>query len=353
MLKACLLSALLCVFITSYSFARILRVNNNPGIAANYKTLDSAYYNAKEGDTLHLEGSATSYGSLTCSKKLTILGPGYFLAENPKTQALVATAIVDNMTFNNNSNFSVIMGLEFYGNLSINASDVTVKRNKFLHPYNNTPQYLEYIVSTLNVGTQSNGLPVTNTLISQNYGLSINVSSASSGIFIFNNYITLFGGYADYQNSFFLNANASAVVQNNIFKRGNVAASVNSTFSNNIMVTGTFDGAGTFVTNNIGNGTQFGTANSNKSSVDMNSVFVGPTGNSQDGQWKLKEGSPAKGAGFDSTPQNPVDAGIYSGPSPYVLSGMPPIPSIYFFTTTPVGSNATPLTVTVSVKSGG
>jgi hypothetical protein len=84
----------------------------------------------------------------------------------------------------------------------------------------------------------------------------------------------------------------------------------------------------------------------------MSTVFVGAgEGISQDGQWKLRQGSPAIGAGFGSTSGSPIDAGMYGGQASYVLSGMPPVPSIYFFENQPIGSNTDPIDVTVKVKS--
>ncbi|HUR10478.1 MAG TPA: hypothetical protein VM012_03875, partial [Flavitalea sp.] len=57
-----------CLFIVMNSYAKIWRLNNNAGVAADFTTLQSAHNSASvgNGDTLHLEGSPTSYGSLTC-----------------------------------------------------------------------------------------------------------------------------------------------------------------------------------------------------------------------------------------------------------------------------------------------
>ena len=86
----------------------------------------------------------------------------------------------------------------------------------------------------------------------------------------------------------------------------------------------------------------------------MTNVFTGVINRVfTDAQWRLKAGSPALGAGRESTPQNPIDAGIFSGEAPYVISGLPPIPHIYFMETTPIGSNVIPLEVTIKVKQGG
>lgn len=116
------------------------------------------------------------------------------------------------------------------------------------------------------------------------------------------------------------------------------------------MYVGFYGGSGNLVSNNLANNSQFGTADANQANVDMSTVFVG-TG-SYDGFFKLKVGSPAIGAGYGSTVQTPVDAGMFGGGSTaYVLSGIPAIPSIYFFANQPVGSNSDPIDVQVKVRS--
>jgi hypothetical protein len=115
------------------------------------------------------------------------------------------------------------------------------------------------------------------------------------------------------------------------------------------MIDGSLSGSGNLISNNIGNSTQFGNANGNKQNVTMTSVFEG-TGSS-DGAFRLKSGSPAIGAGYGSTSANPVDCGIFGGNTPYKLSGLPAIPSIYFYTNQPVGSNSDPINVQVKVRS--
>ena len=84
----------------------------------------------------------------------------------------------------------------------------------------------------------------------------------------------------------------------------------------------------------------------------MSTVFVGTgTGISDDGQWRLAVGSPAIQAGFGSTPAKPIDAGMYGANTPYVVSGLPTVPSIYFFENTAIGSNSVPINVSIKVKS--
>ncbi len=351
-------SALLTVallFVSSVSFAKIWRVNNNTGVDADFTSLHLAQSSEQvmAGDTLHLEGSPTSYGSATINKKLIILGTGYFLDENPGSQAWLQSSKVDGITLHVNAAGSVIMGLDFRANgVTVYASDIVIRRNKFSAPSGSTHDYSVGTIS-LNYHSNNGNIPVSNIIITQNYGLRVDVNNASTGVLITNNLLAYNAWAGDNTTSqvVVMNANAIAIIQNNVFRRGRVTVS-NSTVTNNIMLAGSFDGTGNLVANNLGNAEQFGTTNGNKSNVDMSTVFVGAgTGISSDGQWKLKPGSPAIGAGYGHTAQNPVDAGMYSGSQPYVLAGLPPMPAIYFFENKPIGSNGDPISVTIKVKS--
>ena len=123
----------------------------------------------------------------------------------------------------------------------------------------------------------------------------------------------------------------------------------NSTIFNNIITEDHyFSAKNCDVRNNISEGTQVGTDNGNQSNVDMSTVFVGPGTGSTDGQWQLAESSPAIGAGIDGT-----DIGMFGGTVPYVLSGIPNIPRIYFFKAPSVGTEASGLNVHLKAKSGG
>lgn len=118
----------------------------------------------------------------------------------------------------------------------------------------------------------------------------------------------------------------------------------NTVFQNNILRGGDYSGDLNSVFNNICNETQFDTTGSNQQNVDMNTVFVG-TG-SADGQWRIKEGGPADGAGL-----NDVDIGMFGGSTPYVLSGIPAIPAIYYLNVPGTGTSTTGLQVWLKGKS--
>jgi len=325
-MKAILLTTAFLAFQVAVS-ATIWRVSNRTGANANFTTLSDAHAAASNGDTIYLEGSPGSYAGMILTKQLTIIGAGYFLNENPDTQV---ENFVSNFSsilqLNPGSAGSKIIGCQFSSGLSINAGNITVERNLF----------------TGTIGISSGPSIGDNITIINNYfansaasNTSLSISSgAGSGRLIAGNY---FRGIVSISANHLNNA-----LLNNIFA-GNGVTVNNAIHSNNIQTNSTFTHTNTIFTHNIGHSTQYGNTNGNQQNVNMVDVFVGLAGNSTDGQWHLKVGSPAIGAG-----QGGVDCGIYGGNYPYVLSGMPPIPSVFEFdsNTLPVNN----LNITISAK---
>ncbi|MGV3505396.1 MAG: hypothetical protein ACO1O1_16935 [Adhaeribacter sp.] len=345
-----LITFVLIVLSANTAKAKIWRVNNNTGFSADFTTLQAAHNGAAAGDTLYLESSANTYGNLNCTKKLVIIGPGYYHVENGISGINTVTAKVSSVYMQNGSQGSEIIGLDFEGaSLSLNASDIVVKRNKFHSSQagGTTPGLIFYSPGTIYLGDGT----VNNIFIIQNIGCSIQGASyANAGLLISNNLI-ISPGYSGETNSTVslnLHANTVAIVQHNIFLRGTVSA-YTSSFTNNIMVNGYFEKRENMTAHNLAGGSQFGTGDGNQANVDMNAVFVGS--GSPDARWMLKAGSPAMGAGYGHTAERPVDAGMYSGNTPYKLSGLPGIPVIYFINVQAVGSDSDPIDVTVKVKS--
>lgn len=354
--KTLLLVVSLLLLVCLNASAKIWRVNNIVGIAADFTTLQAAHDAAAAGDTLHIEGSPNNYNSLQVNKKLVFIGPGYYLDENANTMAFNQSAKLNSLDFRPGSAGSIVMGLDFNnGTVYVYTNDIVIRRNRFCSENGATIDYYTGVISlnyNTNIGTSA---PVNNVIISENFGVRVDINYASTGVLISNNYIGWngYGGDNTTSQCLVFQANAVVIVQNNIFRRGRITA-YNSNFSNNIMVAGSFEGTGNLVSNNLANAAQFGTTNGNQANIVMTNVFVGAgTGISSDGQWKLKAGSPAIGAGYGSTPQNPVDVGMYGGTTAYKLSGQPPVPAIYFFENQPIGSNSDPVDVTIRVKSVG
>lgn len=138
------------------------------------------------------------------------------------------------------------------------------------------------------------------------------------------------------------------VFQNNIFHKPDIAdyGSYNY-FANNI-----------FSSKSSERGMPVG--NNNQFEVDMANVYLAgisslpdvsadpPAGLSHDGQYQLKTGCPAVNAGVING--TPVDCGAFGGAAPYILSGMPGIPSIYSLTV-PAKVNIGTSTISISLSS--
>ncbi|MEE9466041.1 MAG: hypothetical protein V3W14_10770 [Candidatus Neomarinimicrobiota bacterium] len=315
--------------------ATIWRVDNRTGSPGDFTTLQVANDTSvvTSGDTLHVYGSGASYGPLTATKALIMIGPGYFLGENPETQAYSTPAQGDIITFSTGSEGSMLMGMSPQ-QIIINVNNIVVKR---VHIDRSSMSPCILITTASNVFVQQSYLVNSYSNMSVE---TIELTGTASNIVIANNYMKAYNGNGNAitgvveatlevsQNVMYGDLDVyNATVQNNILGSGNVYANTGNSFQGNLCT-----------------GTQFDTTGGNLQYVDMGTVFVG-TG-STDGQWQLAADSPAIGAGVDG-----VDAGMFAGYGPYVLSGVPAIPALYFLNSPASGSPAAGLQVHVKAKS--
>lgn len=313
---------------TSQLFAALLRVNNRSGINANYSSLSSAISAASAGDTIYVEPSTSSYGSISLTKKLTIIGNGYFATPsaayigNTSLQADTNECILGGVSFNAGSAGSVIMGMVFYGYNYISDSNITLKRNMFYGYYT----YL-YYANVSNLDIRQN--------VFYSAGFYDYGSYTSSNINFQNNLL--------YNTTITLPTSSSGFMQNNIFDNSGLNAN-NFQVNNNIMINGSFTANNCVYFNNIGTGTQFGNANNNQQNVGTATLFANYSSGTET-RYTLSSTGPGVGAGF-----NGVDVGIFGGPDPYKLSGIPPVPTIYSLSA-PATTTSTTLSVTISTRS--
>lgn len=324
--------------LSSSSFATVWRVNNNsttPSISTNFTALSTAISSALvlAGDTLYVEGSSTSYGSVTLSKRLTIIGAGYFLTNNDSTQAFPQRSLLSAMTISSAAAGSVITGISFEQPsnplVTVSANDITFDRCSFWQSSTGGGP-------TIRVSANVQNTVVRRSFLRSEWCSTCNVFellSGTSNTVIDNNIIKLgTKNSTSSGNAISMHATATAIIRNNVIN-GPVNVS-NSIYNNNIHIVGSYTQNVTMVSvlNNIGNSTQYGTANGNQQSVNMTNVFTYAPGNENvDNHYRLKAGSPALGAGVGGT-----DCGAFGGTTPYVLSGMPAIPAIFQVT---LGSN--------------
>jgi hypothetical protein len=325
----------LLIFVTGNTvFAKIWRVNNT-GVATDFTTPQAAVNAAGvvDGDTIHIEPSGTGYGNITLTKRLIIIGNGYFLGtsgsnSNPDLQANPAASAIGDLYVSSGGSNSVIMGLTvntaYIGYLS-SVNNLLFRRNRVI-----TSVYFYTAGST-------------NVQVMQCYiDGSVAQSGTHTNVLIANNIII--------QGSIF-DADDNGTFQNNIMHATGAAYSSsfqNFTLRSNILVAGSISSlTNCIVEFNLSYSTQFGTANGNQQNIVMANVFNGyPTigTNSYDGRFTLKAGSPAIAAGYGS-----VDCGAYGNVPAYIKSGMPDVPSIYKLSVPPIVTNNV-LSVIVSTK---
>lgn len=322
-------------FLTLFSsplMATILRVNNQLATNATQKVFNSlleAHNFSTGGDTIMVEGSPTRYANVILTKKLVIIGTGYFLNENPGNSGNTIPSRVSDIRFNAGSEGSVVQGLFFADNYNpvINTSSIVITRCLLSTAINFTFSATTNIVITQNFfqGAAVTGLQ-SSTLLA-NIVFSQNIVNGT------------FNPGSDTNKGF-------SAVNNNVF-RGTGTNAINvrtDNFRNNIIATSAT--SITVISNNISNNLTLAnqlTGNNNQL-YDPNQLFVG-AGNSTDGQYAIKVDSPYKTAGFQG-----VEPGVFGGNSPYVLSGLPPFPVILNLSADSFGTQQNGLNVSIKAK---
>ncbi len=307
------------------------RVNKNTAMDADFHTLrgafDSSYVQAN--DTLYLEGAGGTYGSVNLYKPLVIIGPGYLLGENNTNGASIAPARITEIDFETGTAGSVIMGCTI-DKLDLFDNSIVVKRNRIKRIY-------------MQVDGLSDIYVIQNFIYSENDYECIFLRNNSSNILIKNNFIK-----NDRSNTYLaieMESNAGAEIINNVID-GHIQI-YNSVVQNNIMVDDTIRGTGNTFSHNISH-RDFPSGTDNQEFVDMSTVFdtTCATCNTTDGKWQILGGSVAEGAGV-----NGEDCGMYGGLEPYKLSGIPNIPSVYFFNAATTGSATEGLSISIKARS--
>jgi hypothetical protein len=328
--------------------AKIWRVNNNAGIAADFTTFNAAATSAAvlAGDTIHIEPSATLYGTanFTLTKRLVVIGVGYFL--NPANVTTPGNAGLQVATQDCRLNFfrigsgadnSKFIGITIEGSVYLNTvNNISFEKVLF---YPGGCYHEDGVIDgtsfrkcffngvTLNASATAT---VTNFVCENSIfdnGAVINISAFSgSGNIVRNNSVTN-------SNPFTLN---NCYVANNIF--GIIAQ---CTFTNCVIKNNLFQI----------NQTLPGTATGNQVNVNMANVYVGGSTGSLDSRVVLKAGSPAIAAGLTVGAVVTPDCGAYGATDPYKLSGIPNIPSIYSLTVpTSIPSGTATMNVTFSTR---
>ncbi len=319
--------------------AAVLRVNNVAGTGAGYSTLQAAHNAANPGDTLMVE-PGKPYGQLVLTKRLVVLGPGYFLGQNDDSQAGMFSAQVDSLTFNAGSGQTLVSGLHIKDVIQINTSQITLESNLIM--FGRSYNFLIYIAAELS------GIVIKKNYIensySDSYGGAINIGNGTSVIISNNSIFNFYSNTSSSQPMIKMNTSSLLTLTNNII-RGGLDLNTGATVKNNILIKEAIDG--TFVTSSSSyNVTENGTLSGigDITAADIDAVFVGS--GSTDGKWQLSASSEAKGAG-----EGGIDCGMFGGVAPYVLSGInKSLPRIYYLSSSGQGTATTGLQVRVKAK---
>ncbi len=321
-MKKFFLLSVAATLICSLSFATIRRVGFfGPLVSGvDYTTLQLAHNAASAGDTIMMMPGSSTDATLT--KSLVIIGPGFFL--NPADVSFPGNA---GLQANSNSTNQDV-GLNF-GAGSSNSQVIGCAMNN----------------------VQFNVAGLTNILIKRcwmtsNGGFAVYFNQSGSNFTfqqcVFRGYPQTFGSVTSLTNISFLNCvfdshlilstgSNSGLINNCVFTNPDHSISLGSgawQVSNCISRAAAFNGTNIVYNNNIGTSTQFPAGNGNQQNKAWNTIF-NLTG-SYDGKYALKAGSPAIGAGVNGAAA--TDCGIFGGATPYRLSGIPSVPTIYSLT---------------------
>lgn len=109
--------------------ATILRVSNVTNSGAPYSEISQAISAAEEGDTIMVDGSNTSYGNITLTKRVVMIGPGYLLNDNGKVNEGSPSAQIGTVSSNYNAaNGSILMGLDITGLITFSQPNMVITR---------------------------------------------------------------------------------------------------------------------------------------------------------------------------------------------------------------------------------
>lgn len=300
---------------------RVLTVDNKPGAVAMFSSLEVAYAQANDGDTIVMAGSPNSYSLPSTSpmvyKRINYVGSGYLLAENG-----IPGVIKDSTKLNTvrvtSSSTSSSSGSTFLG-LDMSLDSTT--------PYNNIQTSATVDRCRLTVTGKGCRISINRSVMS----IVPTFDEFCSGSSIRNSIVA--PGSGNGSNPVALGCSNMTI--SNCILGYLVAHQPSVSISNSMIVTSQYSGKPAFVaafkgsiTNSLAVGFSTSIADrqhflpdggGNLNGFISSDVFR--TTGSEDAKWQLKEGSPAIGAGYAG-----VDAGAFGGG--YILSGVPSRPRI-------------------------
>jgi hypothetical protein len=161
------------LILCSVSQATVRTVNNYIANSAQFSTIQTAITASATNDTIYIQGSPVSYGDFTITKRLVIIGAGYYLPNTINNYTTnVGSIVVDTVSVNQALSGLTLQGLAINGSLACAGTD---RANNVL-------------IDRCKVPSSGIGIIGSNWTIKNSFGsLSINISSVSSNILISNN----------------------------------------------------------------------------------------------------------------------------------------------------------------------
>ena len=284
------------------------------GVTSFQQAIDASI----DGDTIHLEPSDFSYGDVTIAKRLVIIGAGYKLGNaplNPGLQANTQTSMVRNIALVANSDGTQLIGLTFpggnYSGLTmLSTSNILITRN-----------FIALDIYFIQGGTGVFDITISENFMAGGVTQNGNYQNSITNLTIRNNIISgrlALNGFGDQM--------TNVVVTNNTFSYNSSHDLTNAEVAFNVFYQGNITGTNNTIHENITAAAITGADLATNPVVSMGNVFNLSMG-TDDSKWNILSTSP-----FDEAGLSP--RGAFSGISPYRLSGIPAIPTIYFLQST-------------------
>ncbi|MBC7890285.1 MAG: hypothetical protein H7Z13_20610 [Ferruginibacter sp.] len=305
------------------------------------------------GDTVHTEGSTVVYDDAALSKRLVLIGTGYFLTDNPNTASSTLDTRIGRVSFNAGSEGSQAIGLNVINNgntadgyIYVTVNGCTIKRCRI-------ERAVWFQTLLADVYILQNFFP--NVIIQNCLSTNGNNAFVPPTDIVFNNNICqktlLWGTPLANPTTFWpiLQCNNNVLDGPDNLATPQLAFST-SEFSNNILMPTNaivnIAASSGVISHNIGTlSTQFGTSNNNLVVPAIITLFAASA--SRDGTYQVADGTAADNSGKDGT-----DRGAFGGAaitSRYTLSGLAPIPVVYEITTAGI-ADASGLPVTIRAR---
>jgi hypothetical protein len=372
---------LLIITLATTAQAKIWRVNNDPTkdpdvVQASTLfdgTNTGANPEAANGDTIHIEPSATVYNGFTVNKQVVIIGNGYLLTNNTGLQVNTNNSDMSGVTFVVGSENSIIMGVNITGTtLLTNVGNITITRCRLA----NALRFNAYAAA-------KTGIVVTKNFISAGIDNPSFTAGGDATITFENNIFSQIAGFGTGAASISLSAQCRGLFRNNVYSFGLSSIAISNFYiTNNIFIgttsafTSVLGGNNNVIKNNLNNwgttggtgGLPAGNGNQNILAVQMwgttsalGDVFAGDVFNTTsttpgDARFELRIGgpnpNPAVATGETIAPVTTPNLGAYGATDPYKKSGIPAVPTIYGLTVpATVSPTATNMNVTISTRS--